>query len=235
MADWFEVGAQEGRQLGQQPFPEAGTGPAGGQSLQFMFQAQGAAMVFELADLFIPEVALAAQFAPLLFSDGGDTDGGQFIFLAVKIAGEAQTELTGIEAIVFAAALGVQAHRTDEQAVGTDGGELMVQGVTEAAAFIDRPDGVAGADFFVHPLDQAGQGEALGRFGVLMVRLDGGGDLLEVDVQAQFDCGIALGGIWCRDVHVMSGLMVCLIRTIRRVPRWHPLVNPSWHLTPTAP
>jgi len=71
-----------------------------------------------------------------------------------------------------------------------------------------------------------------------MIGLDRGGDLLEVDVQAQFedrfDWGIALGRILCCRIHAMIGLMVDIDLTVNGVPVLHTLVNPSWHLTPTA-
>ena len=74
---------------------------------------------------------------------------------------------------------------------------------------------------------------------MLMIVLDRDGDLLQVDVQAQFEDGFDLGVVlgrhlWCC-VHTMIGLMVDIDLTLNGVPVVHTLVNPSWHLTPTAP
>jgi len=111
-----------------------------------------------------------------------------------------------------------------------------MQGVTEAAAFIDRPDALTGTDLLLHPLHQPGDGEAQSGLGMLMVVLDGGGDLFEVHVQAQFEQGFDLGIVLdcdlCSVVHVMIGLMVDIDLTLNGVLVLHTLVNPSWHLTP---
>jgi hypothetical protein len=48
-------------------------------------QAPGASVLFQLADVFVPELALAAQFAPLLFQGSGNAEGGQGLVLPVQI------------------------------------------------------------------------------------------------------------------------------------------------------
>ena len=158
-----------------------------------MFQPQGAAMVFQLPHLLAPELPLPTEFAPLLFGHGGDTDGRKFVLLAVEITGQAQTELAGIQPVSFAPAFGIQADRTDDQVVGPGLDELIMEGVTEAAAFIDRPHRVAGLDFFPHPLHEAGGREAHGGLGMLMVTLDRGGDLFNIHVQTEFERGFHWG------------------------------------------
>jgi hypothetical protein len=119
--------------------------------------------------------------------------------------------------------------------VGTSLDQLIMQGVTEAAAFIDGTNGVASLNFVPHPLHQTRDRKALGGFGMLMVSLDRRGDLLQVYVQSQFEhrVGIALRRILCCRVHVMIGLMVCF-HSPERVPVLHALLNPSWHLTPVG-
>src|SRR5208282_3592656 len=103
--------------------------PAGGQGLQFMLQAQGPAVAFELAHLLVPELALAAQFPALLFGHAGDADGGQFVLLPVEITGEPQAELAGIQPVGFTPALGIQADRADDQAAGAGRNQLIMLAV----------------------------------------------------------------------------------------------------------
>ena len=64
-----------------------------------------------------------------------------------------------------------------------------MQGVTEATAFIDGPDGVTGLNLFPHPSHQPGNAEAHGGLGMLLVALDGDGDLLQVHVQSELEHG----------------------------------------------
>ena len=133
----------------------------------------------------------------------------------------------------------MQTHRADHQAAGARLDQLIMQRVTEAAAFIDRPDGVARLDLFPHPLDQARDRETLSRLGMLMVGLHRDGDVLQVHVQTEFEdrlgWGIALQAILCCGVHVMKGCVDCFHSDIKVCARLHALVNPSWHLTAAVP
>lgn len=83
--------------------------------------------------------------------------------------------------------MGTQANRADDQAAGAGFDELIMQGVTKAAAFIDGAHGMASLDFLPHPLHEARNGKTHGGFGMLMIALDGGGDLFEIHVQAEFE------------------------------------------------
>ncbi len=132
----------------------------------------------------------------------------------------------------------MQTHRADDQAAGTGGDQLIMQRVTETAGFIDGMHGMAGLNFLPYPGHQPGHAETLGGLGMLMIGLDGDGDLFKVHVQAEledgFDLGVVLRCDLCCVVHVMNGLMVGF-HTPECVPVLHALVNPSWHLTATAP
>ena len=123
-------------------------------------------------------------------------------------------------------------------AVSASGQQLVMKGVTEAAAFIDGMHHMARLNLLAHPSHQAGGVETHGGLGVLMIVLDGDGDLAQVHVQTEFkdgfDLGIVLGRDLCCVVHTMIGL-IGFSHTLRRVPVLPTLVNPSWHLTPTAP
>ena len=100
----------------------------------------------------------------------------------------------------------MQTHRADDQAAGTGGDQLIMQGVTETAAFIDGMHGVAGLNFLPYPGHQPRHGETLGGLGMLMIGLDGDGDLLKVHVQAEFEDGFDLGVVlrWICVVLFMS-------------------------------
>ena len=174
--------------------------------------------------------ALALRAARTVFADG------QFVLLAVEIAGQAQAELARIQPVILAAAFGMQAHGADDQAAGASLDELIMQRVAEAAAFIDGVDRVTGLNLFLHPLDQPRHGETLRGLGVLMVGLNRGGDLLQVHVQTQLDhrSGLVVRGRLCCSGEVMCGIDVSF-HTLCRVPVLHARVNPPWHLTADCP
>jgi len=189
-----------------------------------------------LAHLFVPEDPLPAQFPALLFGYTGHPNDGQFVLLSLEVTRQTQAQRPRIQSIILAAAFSVQTDWTDDQVAGAGRHQLIMQGVAKTATFVHRPDRVAGTDFLLHPLAQAWYGETHSGFGVLVVGLNRDGDLLEVDIQAQFEhrLRIAIGWILCCVVHAMFGLMVVIDLTLNGVLVRHTLVNPSWHLTATA-
>jgi hypothetical protein len=69
-----------------------------------------------------------------------------------------------------------------------------MQAVAEAARLRDGIDDVPGGGLLLDPGDEVGgRGEIARGFGLEMIPLKGGGDPFQVDVQAEFDRGLAGG------------------------------------------
>lgn len=105
--------------------------------------------------------------------------------MAGAVAGEADAEPGGIHAVILAAALGRELQGRGDAGRGPGGDQRVVEGVAEAAGFIDGVDLVAGSDLGFNPGEQLVPRELAGGRDGAVVALRGGGDEVEVHVQAQ--------------------------------------------------
>lgn len=152
-------------------------------------------MVFQATELTNQEIALPAQFPLLLLLGRGDADGFELVAAAAEIAGEPVAKLACVHAVVLAAPVVGQAHGRGDQGLDAGGQEGVVEGVAEAAGFVDGVDSVAGLDLGGDPLEELGAGPLLGKLDGAAVALDGGDDEVEVDVDAELeDVGLGRRG-----------------------------------------
>jgi hypothetical protein len=208
----------------------------------FVFQTESASVVFEAAKFLPPELALAPIFATLLFRDGGNTDGGQFIFVAVEATRKTRTEFAGVEAVVLPAAFRVQTRGSDDQGMCSGGHEFAVQRVAKTAALVYGVHGLASRDSFFAPGDELRASQLLGGLDRAMVALNGDDAEVQINVDAELEhmfdlirsqcaCGIALAdgsvSVWT----VVMGCYLCDHKHQECEPVLLALVNPSWHLT----
>ena len=209
----------------------------------FVFQAESASVVFKPTELLSPELTLATIFAALLFGHRRHADGGEFIFVAVEVTGEAHAEFARIEPVVLAAALRVQTCGSDDQGVCPGGDQFAMQRIAKTAALVNGMHGVASCDSFFDPGDEWRASHLLGGLDRAVIALDGHDAEIQIDVDADLEyvldrigswriCGIALAA---RDISVVIVVMGWDLFIHNKIKECEPvllaLVNPSWHLT----
>src|SRR5262249_28045726 len=135
----FELAAHKLTALRRQLFPLAPPGPAGAEGLVLELDPQGPPVIFQAAQLLLPELALPAQFARLLLRAAGNPNGPQLVPLAVEVTGPAHTQLPRVQAIILAPAFQVQPQRRGDEGLSSRSG----QGRGEESVYSPRPTSCA--------------------------------------------------------------------------------------------
>src|SRR5438477_5931664 len=96
-------------------------------------------------------------------------------------------QLVSVQSIRLAPALRVQANGSNDQRMGPGRDQLPMQGVAQAATFINGVDRVAGLDLFFNPVDQALAGEFLRGLDGPVITLNGRHAEVQIHIQTELE------------------------------------------------
>jgi len=181
----FGEESEQPRIEGGEFLPVARTPPVGREWLVAILGGLAMTAIGQTAHLAGQELPAARDFAAALLGFGGNTDGGEFVAVAIEPAGEAQAEGAGVELVGLARA--VEGDGRDEEALRAGRDEPTVEREAEAARFLHAEDLVTFGDPFLDLLDELVVGElARGVWrGVIFLRH--GHDEFQMHVQAQLE------------------------------------------------
>jgi hypothetical protein len=155
----------------------------------------------------LPELALPAQFAPLLLLGFGNAN-GLLVGVAVEMTRQAHAQFPRIEPIILAPPLGREPHGRGHDRVRAGRDQGMMERVAKAARLIHGVDGVARGHLLLDPVQEPAARELLRQRDRAAITLEGRDDEVQIHIQPQLEdvargpgrrrdrryCGIALAG-----------------------------------------